>query len=176
LQETIIVRGIGPLNEMLDICEDEHGPYFMVYPLDAVAGNAYWGVHYPVVIEEHEGQCIATAPSLPILIASGMDRDEAKRNLASEIKAYLRRTVPLIAEYIAERVPHHGDGDAWIDTFGIAVWALIGSLEAVHADAQQVAKDYDIPLDAVEAARVYYLLNKPLIDARRAANRVRSVA
>jgi uncharacterized protein (DUF433 family) len=170
------VHGIGPLNEMLAIHEDENGPYFMVYPLDAVAGRAYWGMHYPVVIEGHSGQFIATAPSLPTLIAKGSDRDEAKRNLAGEIKAYLRRTVPLISEYIAERAPHHGDGDAWIDTFGIAVWALIGSLEAAHTDAQQVARDYDIPLDAVEAARVYYLLNKPLIDARRAANRVRSVA
>jgi len=170
------VRGIGPLNEMLDIREDADGPYFMLYPLDAVAGQAYWGTHYPVVIEEHDAGFTAAVPSLPGLDATAKKRDEVKRRLADAIKAYLHQTVPLISEYIVERIPDHGDGDAWIDPFGVAVWALIGSLEAAHADAKQTAEDYDIPLDAVEAARAYYLLNKPLIDARRAANRARSFA
>lgn len=174
-EETIIVRGIGVLNEMLDIREDEGGPYFMVYPLDAVAGRAYWGTHYPVVIEECEEEFIATVPSLPGLVAKAKERDEVKRVLADEITAYLRRTVPLISEYIVESMPEHGDGDAWIDEFGVAVWALVSSLETVHGVVGQTAEDYDIPLDAVEAARAYYLLNKPLIDARRAANHARSL-
>ena len=169
------MHSIGPLNEMLDIREDEYGPFFMLYPLSAIAGRAYWGTHYPVVIAEHDGRVIATVPSLPGLVVEANEREAVKRLLAEEIKAYMRRMVPLISEYIVERIPNHGDGDAWIDEFGVAVWALIGSLEAAHADTAQAAKEYDIPVAAVEAARAYYLLNKPLIDARRAANRTRSL-
>ncbi len=163
------MHGIGPLNEMLAIQEDENGPFFMLYPLDAVADRAYWGTHYPVVIEEQDGRVTATVPSLPGVAVEAEAREGAKRLLADEIRAYLRRMVPRISEYIVEKIPNHGDGDAWIDVFGIAVWALVGSLEADHGDAKQAAEEYEIPLDAVEAARAYYLLNKPLIDARRAA-------
>jgi uncharacterized protein (DUF433 family) len=170
------MRGIGPLNEALDIREDENGPYFVLYPPDGDAGEAYWGIHYPAVIEECDGALKASVPALPGLVAKAKEREEVKGKLAEAIKAYLRRTMPLIAEYIVENGPHRGDGNAWIDGFGVAVWALIGHLEAVHADLEQTAKDYEIPPQAVEAARAYYLLNKPIIDARRAANRARSVA
>jgi len=171
----VIMRGIGPLNEMLDIREDEGGAHFVLYPLDVDTGQAYWGTHYPVRLEEYEGGFKASTPALPRLIAKAKEREEAKRGLADAIKAYLRRIVPLIPEYIVEGGPHH-DGDARIDVFGIAVWALIGHLEAVHADIKQTAEDYEIPVEAVEAAHAYYLLNKPIVDARRAANRARSVA
>ena len=73
--------------------------------------------------------------------------------------------------------PHDSDSkadaalvDRWIDPDSVArridaarlvdsavpVWALIGYLDAVNGDKQQVAQDYDVSLEAVEAAIAFY--------------------
>lgn len=54
----------------------------------------------------------------------------------------------------------------------MAVWALVGYLRGAQGDILRVADDYDIPVEAVEAAIAYYHEHQILIDARRAANRV----
>lgn len=52
----------------------------------------------------------------------------------------------------------------------VPVWAIIGYLEAASGDIAQVAADYDVPREAVEAALAYYRRHGFLIDARIAAN------
>jgi uncharacterized protein (DUF433 family) len=37
-------------------------------------------------------------------------------------------------------------------------------------DLAQVARDYDVPVEAVEAVYAYYQRHRPVIDARIAAN------
>ena len=75
----------------------------------------------------------------------------------------------LITQYI-ELNPHRpGLDEARLKNYGVAVWALIGYLPAVGNDVSQVAHDYDVPVEAVEAAIAYYRRHRPLIDARIAA-------
>lgn len=77
----------------------------------------------------------------------------------------------LIEQYI-ERNPHRPRiDDARIKGHGVAVWAIIGRLEAAGGDIVQAAADYDLPPDAVRAAIAYYEQHRDAIDARRAANR-----
>jgi uncharacterized protein (DUF433 family) len=54
--------------------------------------------------------------------------------------------------------------------YGVSVWALIGYLRGAHASVEQVAHDYDLPVEAVEAANAYYRRHKRLIDSRIAVN------
>ena len=50
------------------------------------------------------------------------------------------------------------------------IWALIGYLPAVDGELAQVAEDYGVPLEAVEAAIAFYQRYPAIIDARIAAN------
>lgn len=63
-----------------------------------------------------------------------------------------------------------GRADARIREYGIPVWALIGQWRALDRDTDQVARDYDVPREAVEAALAYYRSNKKFIDARLLLN------
>ena len=78
----------------------------------------------------------------------------------------------LIARYIEENPDKPGIANARLIEEGVPVWALIGYLPAVDGSAEQVAADYDIPLEAVEAALAYYEAHRSLIDARIEANRI----
>ena len=67
--------------------------------------------------------------------------------------------------------PHHpGRGDARVRGTGISVWALVAYWQASGHDAAQTAMDYELPLEAVEAALTYYRQNQGAIDARLEAN------
>ncbi|MGI8553975.1 MAG: hypothetical protein ACR2PL_24795 [Dehalococcoidia bacterium] len=73
--------------------------------------------------------------------------------------------------------PHiPGVAEAWVGEFGISVWALIGYLELMHGNMADVAEDYRIPPEALEAAVAYSLLHQKEIDARIAFNRAAFVA
>ena len=61
-------------------------------------------------------------------------------------------------------------GEARIAGTGVPVRALIGHLPAADNDVCQVAKDYELPVDAVRAAIAYYQRNREAIDARLAQN------
>ncbi len=75
-----------------------------------------------------------------------------------------------ITQYI-ELNPHYpGIAEARLKRYGVAVWALIGQLPARGNDLAQVARDYDVPVEAVEAAYAYYQRHRPVIDDRIAAN------
>lgn len=83
-----------------------------------------------------------------------------------------KRPAALIEQYIELDPRRPRLDDAQIKEFGIAVWAIIGRLEAAHGNVEQAAADYDLPPDAVRAALAYYTQHRETIDARRAANRV----
>lgn len=60
--------------------------------------------------------------------------------------------------------------DVRLRNYGVPVWAIIGQWRALDRDVEQVALDYDISREAVEAALAYYRCNKTYIDARLLLN------
>lgn len=54
---------------------------------------------------------------------------------------------------------------------GYPVWSLIGDLDPDGANIDQVARDYAISREAVEAVLAFYARNRAAIDVRLAANR-----
>jgi uncharacterized protein (DUF433 family) len=72
----------------------------------------------------------------------------------------------LIDKYIEPNRDRPGAAEARVVKYGVPVWALVGHLEAVHGDVAQVAHDYRLPLESVEAALAYYRRHKILIDDR----------
>jgi uncharacterized protein (DUF433 family) len=76
----------------------------------------------------------------------------------------------LVARWIEPNPHRPGVEDAILVDYGVSVWALIGYLAMVENDVARVAADYEIPLEAVEAALAYYQEHKSAIDARLAAN------
>lgn len=78
----------------------------------------------------------------------------------------------LIEQYIDpdwDRYPR-GRADARLKDYGVPVWALIGQLRAIGGDLDQLARDYQVPREAVEAALAYYRHNQKYIDARLLLN------
>ncbi|MBI3976838.1 MAG: hypothetical protein HY331_01505 [Chloroflexi bacterium] len=61
-------------------------------------------------------------------------------------------------------------GEARLVDYGVAVWALVTYWRKVDEDVAHVARAYDLPVEAVEAALEYYRQHKEAIDARVAAN------
>jgi uncharacterized protein (DUF433 family) len=76
----------------------------------------------------------------------------------------------LIATYIEPNPYRPGEDEACLKDYGVPVWALIGYLQTPGADIERVAADYDVPIEAVQAARAYYHRYQAPIDARIAAN------
>jgi uncharacterized protein (DUF433 family) len=72
----------------------------------------------------------------------------------------------LIERYIEPSPNNGGKADARVRGCGAPVWALIGYWLAVNGDIHQVAADYRIPLEAAQAAFLYYKRHKHVIDAR----------
>lgn len=159
-------------NETIHIRESEEGPFFVLWPANSVSEQAYCGNYYPVVIESVNGAVRASVPARPEWSVEANGRDEAKERLATLIKKSLRREETLIAQYIEPDPRRPGEDNVRIKDDGPAVWAMIGYLEGVRGDSQQAAEDYDLPREAVEAAKAYYIRHRDVIDTRRAANRV----
>ncbi|MGI8854738.1 MAG: DUF433 domain-containing protein [Thermomicrobiales bacterium] len=76
----------------------------------------------------------------------------------------------LIARYIVPHPTKMGVDQAVIAGYGVSVWALVGYLRGTDATAERVAADYDLPVEAVEAAMAYYRQHKALFDSRIAVN------
>jgi uncharacterized protein (DUF433 family) len=64
----------------------------------------------------------------------------------------------------------YGKADARLLDYGVHVWAVIGQLKVERWDIDAVARSYDLPREAVEAAIAYYQANKNFIDARLLLN------
>ena len=107
------------------------------------------------------------------------------------------RSTPTAEELIARHVEPHparpGRAEWRLKERGVPVWAIIGALVLTDNPAEnqmvlsdeavvpllgdeqvieQVARDYDVSREAVEAAIAYYRQHKPLIDARLLASAV----
>jgi len=76
----------------------------------------------------------------------------------------------LITQYIEPNPHYSGIAEARLKQYGVAVWALIGQLPVRGYDLSQVARDYDVLLEAVQAVYVYYQRHRTELDARIAAN------
>jgi hypothetical protein len=63
-----------------------------------------------------------------------------------------------------------GAFDVRVREYGVHVWALIGHAKATGRSAADVAGDYEIPVEAAEAAFAYYEQHQAIIDARIEAN------
>ncbi len=80
------------------------------------------------------------------------------------------RNDALIAAYI-EPDPHHpGADDVRLKHYGVSVWAIVGYWKANGRDSARVTAEYDIPIEAVEAALAYYRQHQAVIDNRLDAN------
>ncbi len=92
--------------------------------------------------------------------------------LAAELDRRIDGLSPdqLLAAYVEPNPYAPGPADARLAGFGVPVWALVGHLSAVGGTVEQVAADYELPLEAVLAAFVYYLRHRAAIDARLEAN------
>ena len=76
----------------------------------------------------------------------------------------------LIARYVAPNPNKPGRDEAWLDEYGVSIWALIGHYQAAGRDAAYTAQAYEIPLEAMHAALAYYHQNQAVIEARLDAN------
>jgi uncharacterized protein (DUF433 family) len=80
-----------------------------------------------------------------------------------------REAIALIERHIEQDPSRPGLADARLIRYEIPVWTLIGAVHAADGEAERVSRDYQVPVDAVEAAIVYYLRHKAAIDARLVA-------
>lgn len=76
----------------------------------------------------------------------------------------------LIARHIEPDRYHPGPADVRLLGSGVPVWAVVGQYHALDGDLAQIAQDFDLPEEAVEAALAYYRRYRLVIDARLAAN------
>jgi uncharacterized protein (DUF433 family) len=76
----------------------------------------------------------------------------------------------LIRRWIRPQTGAVGDQDAVIVDTGIPIWALIGHYKGNGKHASLTASDYELPIEAVEAAVAYYRAHRELIEARLSAN------
>ena len=73
----------------------------------------------------------------------------------------------LITRYIELNPRRPGRDRAQVRDAGVEVWALVAYYQdGTSGDIDQVARAYDIPVDAVRAALAYYARERDLIDAR----------
>ncbi|MCA1666263.1 MAG: hypothetical protein LC793_02445 [Thermomicrobia bacterium] len=80
----------------------------------------------------------------------------------------------LIAKYIEKDPQRPWPGSERLVNYHTAIWALIGYYQhAGNGDVAQVARDYEVPEEAVEAALAFYRSHgavKSVIDGHIAAN------
>lgn len=63
-----------------------------------------------------------------------------------------------------------GVEEARIAGYGVPVWALVAHSRAIGGASEEVARDYGLPREAVDAALAYYRRHKAAFEARIAAN------
>ncbi|MBI3978800.1 MAG: DUF433 domain-containing protein [Chloroflexi bacterium] len=79
-------------------------------------------------------------------------------------------TDELIRRHVEENPRKPGIDEVWLVGSSVPVWAIVGHYKAIGRNARQVAADYDVPVEAVEAALAYYRRHRAVIDARIKAN------
>ena len=76
----------------------------------------------------------------------------------------------LIAQYIEPDAHGRSVEEANVRDAGYAVWAIVGDLLPPGRTAEVVAREYRVPVAAVEAVWAYYLRHRAAIDRRLAGN------
>jgi uncharacterized protein (DUF433 family) len=59
-----------------------------------------------------------------------------------------------------------GRADARLKHSGVSVWAIVAYLNLYQGDVDKVAWHFELSAEEMEAALIYYRLNKKYIDAR----------
>ena len=85
-------------------------------------------------------------------------------------KPMQQRDLKLIKQWIEANPYRPGVENVRLRQYAVPVWALVGHAQATGRSAEQVAADYEVPREAVEAALAYYRENRNAIDSRIAAN------
>lgn len=162
---------LGP-NELLTIHEGDSAAYFVLVPANAAFGQTQYGNYYEVTIEKMPTGWRAFVSAHPVWEATAPSRDDVKRELEKVIKADLRHQEALLDRYIHLDPAEPGVDQARVAPADVPVWVIVAQLEGADGDAAQVAEDYELPREAVEAATIFYRRNRVAIDARRAENRL----
>ncbi len=162
---------LGP-NELLTIHEGDSAAYFALFPANAAFGQTHYGNYYEVMIEKILNGWRAFVPAHPAWEATALSRDDVKRELGEVIKADLRHQEGLLSTYIHFDPSEPGVDQARVAPADVPVWVIVAQLEGVNENVTQVAEDYELPREAVEAAIIFYRRNRAAIDARRAENRL----
>ena len=76
----------------------------------------------------------------------------------------------LITRHIDPDSLRRGRAGARLANYGVPVWALIGHMGGIEEDPTRTARDYYIPVEAVEAALACYRRFRTYIDARLLLN------
>lgn len=76
----------------------------------------------------------------------------------------------LIAKHIGPNPNKPWPGEEVVRGSYVPVWSIVGYNEAYNGDTAEVASGFDVPVEAVEAALVFYRRHKCIIDSRIAAN------
>ncbi|MBI4493031.1 MAG: DUF433 domain-containing protein [Chloroflexi bacterium] len=76
----------------------------------------------------------------------------------------------LIARWIEPHPRRPEPARARVKGYATPVWALVAHWRAIGKELDQVARDYDLPQEAVAAAFAYYRQHQDAIDARIAAH------
>lgn len=76
----------------------------------------------------------------------------------------------LIDAYVQADPRRPEPGEARLTAYGYPVWIVIDALAAVDQDVDRVARDYELPADAVRAAVAFYRRHREAIDAQARAN------
>lgn len=77
----------------------------------------------------------------------------------------------LIEQYIEPDGNPRQPEEARLRDRGYAVWAILGDLLMPGRTADVIAREYSVPVEAVEAVWAYYLRNRAALDRRLAENR-----
>jgi uncharacterized protein (DUF433 family) len=162
---------LGP-NELLTIHEADDAAYFVLVPANAAFGQTQYGNYYEVTIEKMSTGWRAFVPAHPAWEASASSRDDVKRKLEEVIKSDLRRQEMLLDSYIHLDPAESGVDQARVAPADVPVWVIVAQVEGAGGDVAQVAEDYELPREAVEAALIFYRRNRAAIDARRTENRL----
>lgn len=135
-----------------------------------------WGIHVWAIagylpVYDGDVEAIARAYDIPVEAAQAAVRYYKKHKHLINGRLAMNDDPPPLKGALADYIDQGwGVADARLKASGVQVWAIIGYLKAAQGDEEWVAGGYDIPVEAVRAARAYYKKHKAAIDARLAMN------
>lgn len=120
-------------------------------PIEAVEAAVAYYERYKVIIDNR-------------LAANDPDEENQLRD------ALLHDPDERIRRWLEPDLRHLGAEEVRLRKYGVSVWAIVDKYHTFKGDVPQAAREYDVPVEAIQAAIIYYQRNKEIIDNRRAAN------